>query len=115
MRFPGVPLVPEVPLVRTVAPRPVSIVIKVATPVQEARWLFTALCGDCEAPGTAPDGHPRKLSLERYVRGLAGPSDFEDVLQDVLLIVYRKLKLLEQPEVFRAGCFASRVAQPSAI
>jgi RNA polymerase sigma-70 factor, ECF subfamily len=51
-------------------------------------------------------------SLERYVRGLVGPSDAEDVLQDVLLIVYRKLKLLEQPEVFRAWVFriASRAA-----
>jgi RNA polymerase sigma-70 factor (ECF subfamily) len=41
-----------------------------------------------------------------------GSSDAEDVLQEVLLIAYRKLKMLEQPEVFRAWMFrvASRAA-----
>jgi len=97
-------------VVRTVAPRPVSIVIEVATPVQEARWVLRAQCGDREALELLLTAI--RPSLERYVRGLAGPSDAEDLLQDVLLIVYRKLKLLEQPEVFRAWVFriASRAA-----
>jgi len=51
-------------------------------------------------------------ALERYLVGLVGTSDAEDLLQDVLLIIYKKLKLLEQPDVFRAWAFriASRAA-----
>jgi RNA polymerase sigma-70 factor, ECF subfamily len=82
----------------------------VATPVQEARWVLRAQCGDRDALGLLLTAV--RPSLERYVRGLVGASDAEDVLQDVLLIVYRKLTLLEQPEVFRAWVFriASRTA-----
>jgi RNA polymerase sigma-70 factor (ECF subfamily) len=82
----------------------------VATPVQEARWVLRAQCGDRDALELLLTAV--RPSLERYVRGLVGPSDAEDVLQEILLIVYRKLKLLEQPEVFRAWVFriASRAA-----
>jgi RNA polymerase sigma-70 factor (ECF subfamily) len=75
----------------------------VATPVQEARWVLRAQCGDRDALGLLLTAV--RPSLERYVRGLVGPSDAEDLLQDILLIVYRKLTLLEQPEVFRAWVF----------
>jgi RNA polymerase sigma-70 factor (ECF subfamily) len=51
-------------------------------------------------------------ALDRYLSGLVGAADAEDVLQDVLLIIYKKLTLLEQPEVFRAWAYriASRAA-----
>jgi len=35
-------------------------------------------------------------SLRRYVLGLVGPSHADDVLQDVLILVARKLAWLEQ-------------------
>lgn len=51
-------------------------------------------------------------ALRRYVAGLVGADDADDILQDVLLIVSRKLYWLEQPELFRAWAFriASRAA-----
>ena len=52
-------------------------------------------------------------ALERYLTGLAGSADAEDILQDVLLIIYKKLTLLEQPDVFRAWAF--RIASRSAF
>jgi len=72
--------------------------------------VLRAQCGDREALELLLTAV--RPSLERYVRGLVGSSDAEDVLQEVLLIVYRKLKLLEHPEVFRAWMFrvASRAA-----
>lgn len=81
-----------------------------ATPVQEARWVLRAQCGDREALELLLTAV--RAPLERYVRGLVGAPDSEDLLQDVLLIVYRKLTLLEEPEVFRAWVFriASRAA-----
>jgi RNA polymerase sigma-70 factor (ECF subfamily) len=50
--------------------------------------------------------------LRRYIAGLVGDGDADDILQDVLLIVARKLYWLEQPDLFRAWAFriASRAA-----
>jgi len=50
--------------------------------------------------------------LRRYVAGLVGADDADDILQDVLIIVSRKLYWLEQPQLFRAWAFriASRAA-----
>jgi RNA polymerase sigma-70 factor (ECF subfamily) len=50
--------------------------------------------------------------LRRYIAGLVGPDDADDIAQDVLLLVARKLYWLEQPELFRAWAFriASRAA-----
>ena len=50
--------------------------------------------------------------LRRYISGLVGDDDADDILQDVLLIVSRKLYWLEQPTLFRAWAFriASRAA-----
>ena len=72
--------------------------------------MLRAQCGDREALELLLTAV--RPSLERYVRGLVGPSDAEDVLQDVLQIVYRKLNLLQHPDVFRAWVFrvASRAA-----
>jgi len=50
--------------------------------------------------------------LHRYLAGLVGANDADDILQDVLLLISRKLYWLEQPELFRAWAFriASRAA-----
>ena len=51
-------------------------------------------------------------SLHRYVRGLVGTLHADDVLQDILILVARKLVWLRQPELFRPWAFriASRVS-----
>ena len=43
--------------------------------------------------------------LRRDVAGLVGADDADDILQDVLLLISRKLYWLEQPELFRAWAF----------
>ena len=51
-------------------------------------------------------------SLRRYLSGLVGHTDADDLLQDVMVIVIRKLGGLEDPQVFRPWMFriASREA-----
>jgi RNA polymerase sigma-70 factor (ECF subfamily) len=51
-------------------------------------------------------------SLHRYVQGLVGRDDADDVLQEVFILVCRKLTWLQDPELFRAWVFriASRAA-----
>jgi len=51
-------------------------------------------------------------SLHRYVRGLVGTFHADDVLQEVLVILARKLVGLEEPDLFRPWAFriASRAA-----
>jgi len=51
-------------------------------------------------------------SLRGYLSGLVGTSDSDDVLQDVLIVVARKLVWLQQPELLRPWAFriASRAA-----
>lgn len=44
-------------------------------------------------------------SLRRYLQGLVGASDADDVLQDVVLVVARKLDRLEEPELLRPWVF----------
>ena len=41
-----------------------------------------------------------QTDLLRYITGIVGSSGAEDVLQDVFLIVWRKLKWLRDPELF---------------
>lgn len=50
-------------------------------------------------------------NLFRYVRGLVGDEHAEDVLQDVFVKLWRNLKWLEQPELFRPWAYriASRI------
>src|SRR5262249_33471781 len=43
--------------------------------------------------------------LRRYLAGVVGASDADDVLQDVLVLIYRKLQWLEVPELFRPWAF----------
>jgi len=82
----------------------------VPTPIQEAQWVLRAQCDDREALELLL--RSVQLPLRRYVAGLVGPDDADDILQDVLVIVARKVYWLEQPELFRAWAFriASRAA-----
>ena len=77
---------------------------------QEALWVLRAQCGDREALELLLRQVQRSLQL--YLCGLVGPTDADDVLQEVLVLVFRKLKWLERPELFRPWVFriASRAA-----
>jgi len=82
----------------------------VRTTTQEALWVLRAQSDDREAlelllASVQP-------SLHRYVRGLVGTFYADDVLQDTLILIARKLAWLDRPELFRAWAFriASRVA-----
>ena len=51
-------------------------------------------------------------SLRRYLAGVAGATDADDLLQDVLVIIARRIGSLDEPKLFRAWTFriASREA-----
>jgi RNA polymerase sigma-70 factor (ECF subfamily) len=72
--------------------------------------VLRAQCGDREALELVL--RAVQPALRRYIAGLVGAGDADDILQDVLLIVSRKLYWLEQPDLFRAWAFriASRAA-----
>jgi RNA polymerase sigma-70 factor (ECF subfamily) len=74
------------------------------------QWVLRAQVGDREAlelllRSVAP-------SLRRYLAGLAGSTDSDDLLQDVMVIIIRKIGSLQDPQVFRPWTFriASREA-----
>jgi RNA polymerase sigma-70 factor (ECF subfamily) len=96
--------------VRTVCPPRASFYIELRTSTQEAQWVLRAQSDDREALERLLDSV--QPSLHRYLCGLVGRDDADDVLQDVLLLIYRKLVWLEHPELFRAWAFriASRAA-----
>jgi RNA polymerase sigma factor (sigma-70 family) len=74
------------------------------------RLVLRAQCNDREAlEALLRSVQP---SLRRYLAGLAGPTDADDLLQDVLVIVIRKLGMLDDPKLFRPWSFriASREA-----
>jgi RNA polymerase sigma-70 factor (ECF subfamily) len=80
------------------------------TSKQEALWVLRAQCEDREAlelllRSVQPWVH-------RYLCGLVGPTDADDVLQEVFVLVYRKLTRLDAPELFRPWLLriASRAA-----
>ncbi len=80
------------------------------TSTQEMQWVLRAQCHDREALELLlRDVQP---PLRRYLAGLAGTADADDLLQDVLMIIIRKLGSLGSPAVFRAWAFriASRQA-----
>jgi len=75
----------------------------VATSTQEAYLVLRAQCGDREAfeqliTAVQP-------SLRRYIARLAGTESADDLLQDVLIIVCRKVTWLEDPKMFRPWLF----------
>jgi RNA polymerase sigma-70 factor (ECF subfamily) len=78
--------------------------------VQEMQWVLRAQCADREAlEALLRSVQP---SLRRYLAGLAGATDADDVLQDGLVIVARRRGALDDPKLFRAWVFriASREA-----
>ena len=73
------------------------------SPKQEAQWVLRAQCGDRDALELLLRSiHP---SLQRYLRGLVGAFHCDDVLQNVLITVSRKLGWLEQPDMVRPWAF----------
>jgi len=82
----------------------------VAASTQEAYLVLRAQCGDREAfeqliTAVQP-------SLRRYIARLAGTESADDLVQDVFIIVYRKVAWLVEPRLFRPWVFriASRAA-----
>jgi len=80
------------------------------TSTQEAQWVLRAQCDDREAlEQLLRNVQP---SLRRYLSGLAGTTDADDLLQDVLILLIRRLSTLANPNLFRPWAFriASREA-----
>ena len=72
--------------------------------------MLRAQCGDREALELLLAGV--QMPLRSYLRSLVGSTDADDVAQEVLILVYRKLRWLEAPDAFRPWALriASRVA-----
>src|SRR6476660_7885655 len=67
------------------------------------QWVLRAQCRDRDALELLL--RSVQPALRRYVHGLVGPSDADDVLQDVLVIIIRKLWSLHDPQLFRPWAF----------
>jgi len=82
----------------------------VITSIQEMQWVLRAQCGDRDALEALLRGV--QPSLRRYLSGVAGATDADDLLQDVLVLIVRKLGHVEDPALFRPWIFriASREA-----
>ena len=80
------------------------------TSADEPLWVLRAQYGDRDALEVLL--RSVQPSLQRYLRGLVGSDDSPDLLQDVLVLIYRKLQGLDNPEVFRPWAFriATRAA-----
>jgi RNA polymerase sigma-70 factor (ECF subfamily) len=80
------------------------------TSKQEAQWVLRAQLGDREAIAALLGAV--QPALTRYVRAIVGAADAEDVTQDVLVLIYRKLWMLTAPDLFRPWMYriASRAA-----
>jgi len=63
------------------------------------QWVLRAQCRDREALEALL--RTVQPSLRRYLCGLVGATDADDVHQDVLMIVVRRLGTLEDPALFR--------------
>ncbi len=74
------------------------------------QWVLRAQCRDREALETLL--RSVQPSLRRYLLGLVGATDADDLQQDVLITVVRRLGSLEDPGLFRPWLFriASREA-----
>lgn len=82
----------------------------VAVSPDEALWTLRAQQGDREALELLL--RSLEPGLRRYLRGLVGAADADDLAQDVLVLVFRKLRWLHVPELIRPWAFriASREA-----
>jgi RNA polymerase sigma-70 factor (ECF subfamily) len=80
------------------------------TPAEEAAWVIGAQCGDRDALELLL--RRAQPPLHRYVSRIVGPTHADDVTQEVLIAIARKLGWLAEPRVFRAWAFriASRAA-----
>jgi RNA polymerase sigma-70 factor (ECF subfamily) len=82
-----------------------------STPTEEAQWVLRAQCGDREALELLLRAiYP---SLRHYLQGLVGADHADDVLQDVLIVVARKLEQLEDPALLRHWAF--RIASRAGV
>lgn len=77
---------------------------------QQAHWVLRAQCGD-------RDAIERLLAsvqppLTRYVRALVGSRDAEDVAQEVMVTIYRRIDSLLHPDLLKPWMYriASRTA-----
>jgi RNA polymerase sigma-70 factor, ECF subfamily len=77
---------------------------------EDARRVLRAQCGDRDALEAVL--RSIQPALLRYATRVVGATLADDVVQDALVIVVRKLGWLEEPRLFRAWTFriASRVA-----
>jgi len=82
----------------------------VTSRTQEAQWVLRAQVGDREAIAALLSAVQPMLT--RYVRAIVGAADAEDVTQDVLVLIYRKLWMLTAPDLLRPWAYriASRAA-----
>jgi RNA polymerase sigma-70 factor (ECF subfamily) len=74
-----------------------------AATFSELRLVLLAQCGDPDALEALLLG--LQPALSHYVAGLAGESDADDVLQEVFLQIWRNLKWLRRPELFRPWAY----------
>ena len=70
---------------------------------QEAQWVLRAQCHDREALELLL--RSVQPSLRRYLCGLVGTRHADDVLQEVFILVCRKLAWLKTPDLFRPWAF----------
>lgn len=83
---------------------------ELTTANQEAYWVLRAQCHDRDALERLL--RSVQPPLTRYVRGLVGPDHCNDIVQEVLITVCRKIPWLQKADLFRPWMFriASRVA-----
>lgn len=71
---------------------------------REIWWILRAQAGDKEAFNELLKSVQEPMY--RYIFKLAGERDFaEDILQEVFLLIYRKLRWLDSPELFRPWAY----------
>jgi RNA polymerase sigma-70 factor (ECF subfamily) len=80
------------------------------TSKQEAQWVLRAQCNDRAALESLLGSI--QPSLSRYVSAIVGARHADDVTQEVLVTIYRKLWMLSSPDLFRPWAYriASRTA-----
>ena len=84
---------------------------EITNPKQEIFWVLRAQSGEREAFDALLKTVQEQLF--RYIFRLVGERGLaEDILQEVFLIIYRKIRWLENPKLFRAWAYriASREA-----
>jgi RNA polymerase sigma-70 factor (ECF subfamily) len=83
----------------------------VHTSKQEALWVLRAQYDDRAALEQLLGSV--QPSLRRYLSGIVGDADADDVMQEVLVVIYRRLPDLENAELFRPWAF--RIASRAGV